>query len=407
MLYPSPLFYTLWCEDLPPSRSLAERGQPRRNATCHHPPPCGWGCRTVKGYSTAPHPSPLRLPLFRGRWHVQASWGHAGAPLPPPTRLPLHRSSRQAVQGGWNPATAYPATCRTHVLQCGPLLGQHCPRRDKHLQFFYFTERGILSPVRAVCRQRAPGPRRNTECHWLPRNFAILLPPGSTDRHCRATCPSRHRRRRRRPVLTGIDDVCTVAPSSAAPRVHTPTRARSPTSPPKTAVPEHFMHEPTQPEHFPGSSPNPSPPPAKRTRKAARRRCEAELLRDGGEEGDILLSPLTRPFPALTPQPPTPPPAPTPTPRSALPVLTSSQGPPTPACSSPEQPSPIAALVIPFTPPTPCVSPPTPLPATGPPTPPKWPEAYIFSTDPDRIVCRKCCKRHYNFRWYSHCFMCN
>jgi hypothetical protein len=150
--------------------------------------------------------------------------------------------------------------------------------------------------------------------------------------------------------------------------------------------------------------PNPSPPPAKRTRKAARRRCEAELLRDGGEEGDLLLSPLMRPSPALMPWLPTPPPAPIPTPRSALLVLTSPQGPLTPACSSPEQPLPIAAPVIPSTPPTPCVSPP---PATGPPTQPPLPEVFIFSTDPGSILCRKCCKHHYNFRWYCHCFMCN
>ncbi len=101
------------------------------------------------------------------------------------------------------------------------------------------------------------------------------------------------------------------------------------------------------------------------------------------------------------------------TPRLALPVQTSPQGPPTPACATPEQPSPIAAPVRPSTPPTSCV-PPAPVylaqgepPATGPTTPPPWPEAYIFSMDPDRIMCRKCCKRHYNFHWYSHCFMCN
>jgi hypothetical protein len=45
--------------------------------------------------------------------------------------------------------------------------------------------------------------------------------------------------------------------------------------------------------------------------------------------------------------------------------------------------------------------------ADGPPSPLPWPEPYVFSTDPDRIICRKCCKRHYNFRWYSHCFMCH
>jgi hypothetical protein len=31
----------------------------------------------------------------------------------------------------------------------------------------------------------------------------------------------------------------------------------------------------------------------------------------------------------------------------------------------------------------------------GPPPPPPWTDA--FSTDPDRILCRKCCKRSYIF----------
>jgi hypothetical protein len=79
--------------------------------------------------------------------------------------------------------------------------------------------------------------------------------------------------------------------------------------------------------------------------------------------------------------------------------------------SSPELPSPphpvveaISAIASPA--PSHQSSSPTPV-STGPPTPPPWPEAYVFSTDPDRIVCRKCCNRHYNFRWYIHCFMCN
>jgi hypothetical protein len=43
--------------------------------------------------------------------------------------------------------------------------------------------------------------------------------------------------------------------------------------------------------------------------KAARRRCEVELLRDGGEDEALSLSPLntTPPSPARMPLPPTPP----------------------------------------------------------------------------------------------------
>jgi hypothetical protein len=60
-------------------------------------------------------------------------------------------------------------------------------------------------------------------------------------------------------------------------------------------------------------------------------------------------------------------------------------------------------------PPSPAPAPSTiPAPATSnPPPPPPWPEGYVFSTDPDRIICRYCCKRHYNYKWYSHCFLCH
>jgi hypothetical protein len=188
----------------------------------------------------------------------------------------------------------------------------------------------------------------------------------------------------------------------------------------------------------------PSPPPAKRTRKAVKRRCEAELLRGGGEWGTLLLSPPHgSPLQSvLPPQPQSPITLPPPqTPPSLLPP-----GPSSPIRATPEPPSPTTALSDFLTPPptasvpqsaheaaapedaapedaapeaaTPDVASPDAAapeittnensePVKGPPPPPPWPEAYIFSTDPDRIVCRKCCKRHYNFRWYSHCFMCH
>jgi hypothetical protein len=46
-----------------------------------------------------------------------------------------------------------------------------------------------------------------------------------------------------------------------------------------------------------------------------------------------------------------------------------------------------------------------PLRPPAPPPLPPWSDA--FSTDPDRIICCKCCRRSYVFRWYSHCFMCH
>jgi hypothetical protein len=64
-------------------------------------------------------------------------------------------------------------------------------------------------------------------------------------------------------------------------------------------------------------------------------------------------------------------------------------------------------------PPSPPSSPPTApppeeepqrVPASLPPSPP-WSEA--ISTDPDRIICQKCCNRSYLFRWYTHGYMCH
>jgi hypothetical protein len=181
-----------------------------------------------------------------------------------------------------------------------------------------------------------------------------------------------------------------------------------------TAMPASIAPTPvTSPPHF---SPIPSPPPAKRTRKAVKRRCEAELLRYEGEEDTLLLSPPhgSPPPPALLPHPPpiTPPMSRTPPP---LPPL--EQGLTMPICATPELPSPTAAPTDLSTPPPTALAPqpaseiagPAHCPATAdrPPSLPPWPESYVFSTDPDRIVCRKCCQRHYNFRWYSRCFMCH
>jgi hypothetical protein len=161
-----------------------------------------------------------------------------------------------------------------------------------------------------------------------------------------------------------------------------------------------------------------SPPPAKRTRKAMKRRCEAELLRDEGEDGNLLLSPLRHlpPPPVLSPlsTPSSPP-----TPRMPPPPSPPEPRPSTPIRTTPVPPSPTAAPADLLTPPPIAVSPPPDavdeyaelvqcmVTTDGPPPPPPWTESYVFSDDPDRIVCRKCCNRHYNYRWYNHCFMCH
>jgi hypothetical protein len=136
------------------SPSLRVDGMPRHAGTTphHHAtcplPPRGRGCRSVKGFST-----------------------NDTAPLPPPPRLPLHRSRRQAVQGGWDPATVYPTTCRPHALHCGPLLGQRYPRRDELWQFSYIPERGILSPLQTLrCQHHCRPYNRHRQCRSRRRD---------------------------------------------------------------------------------------------------------------------------------------------------------------------------------------------------------------------------------------------
>ncbi len=215
--------------------------------------------------------------------------------------------------------------------------------------------------------------------------------------------------------------------------MHTPTHAKLPTTLPKQTVSEHPLPEPQWPKqhqvlrtpqyrqnhrlHYPNrwylSTHCPCPhgpstrqilhqtPRHHQPNGQGRRRCEAELLRDGGEEEMLFLSPLntTPPSPGLRPQPLTPPPAPSSTRQSPLPAQLS------PACATPDHPLPTTTPVIISTLPSSHRLPPMPTPttanlvldappATGPPTPPPRPEAYVFSADPDRIECRKCCNRH-------------
>jgi hypothetical protein len=66
---------------------------------------------------------------------------------------------------------------------------------------------------------------------------------------------------------------------------------------------------PLPPEHLPvtDTSLPPYTPPAKRTRKAAKRQCEAELLREDDEESSLFFSPFacwTPPSSSPQPSPP-------------------------------------------------------------------------------------------------------
>ncbi len=243
----------------------------------------------------------------------------------------------------------------------------------------------------------------------------------SACRRCR-----RGRPHRRGPAVSAASPTRTSLP---------PTRsAPSPTWPePPPPVPP--APEPSPPE----SPPTPSPPPAKRTRKVAKWRCVVELLRGEGVKDDFyVLPPVPMPPPARSPLPPSPTPTVSPITEQSLcfpdlpqllalqPVSTPDHSAPAPAPStifSPPIPQglpsspPLAALVI-STPtsqapaPSTISSPPTasgPTPSAAPerssttpatseqPPPPPWRKGYVFSTDPDIIICWYCCKRHYNY----------
>jgi hypothetical protein len=133
-------------------------------------------------------------------------------------------------------------------------------------------------------------PRRNTKLLRLPRNNAVMPPSSNNAHHWRAT----------RPWPAPLSWIR--VPSARAPAARATARLSAHANAAKIAE-LHYTNKryqsnlrpvPLRPEHSPDFSSNPSPsaPPAKRTRKVARRRCEAELLRDGREEEALVLSPL-------------------------------------------------------------------------------------------------------------------
>jgi hypothetical protein len=224
-----------------------------------------------------------------------------------------------------------------------------------------------------------------------------------------APAVGRRRRRRRRRAQTGA----TFATNAPRPDLMSdqPPSSRGAPSPvaPSSVVP-------TPPSATAAS------PPAKRTRKATKRRCEVELLRYDSTEGtddndDLHVSPISCSHSEEAPEnyslstsfehvPPA---------KTILTTTTSTPTPPSPPGPASPQPapSPPSTPTIPPAPASPPNSAATASPSTStpagpePPPPPPWPEGYVFSDDPDRIICRKCCKRHYNYKWYRHCFLCH
>jgi hypothetical protein len=109
-------------------------------------------------------------------------------------------------------------------------------------------------------------------------------------------------RRRRHPRRRGQAVSAAATTRTSSPPIISALPSTRPEHPsPTLPVPELSPHK---------SPPIPSPPPAKRTRKAVKRRCEVELLRGDGMEDDFYVPPpLLMPPSACSP----PPPSPTPT----------------------------------------------------------------------------------------------
>jgi hypothetical protein len=225
----------------------------------------------------------------------------------------------------------------------------------------------------------------------------------SSSMDANAPADGRRRRRRRRRARTGT----TFATNAPRPDLMSD-------QPPSPVAPSPVVPSPP--------SASATSPPAKRTRKATKRRCEVELLRDDyteetNDNDDFPVSPLACSYPEEAPENHSlstsfehvPPAKTSPTTTTSTPTPPSPPGPasPQPAPSPPSTPTPPPA---PASPPTSAATASTSTTTTDgpePPPPPPWPEGYVFSDDPDRIICRKCCKRHYNYKWYRHCFLCH
>jgi hypothetical protein len=287
------------------------------------------------------------------------------------TRLPASYTGSRPIH---TPAPSWASIVRDGARANHTAVSRH--------DFLTLYERCIDSGLRTrlILRHQAGSNEISISCRLNAPPADVYAPPNVR----------RRRRRRKR------------APA-AAPAVSNP-------SPPLDSGPSHKT-APSPQTTAPREAPSPAEaasPPAKRTRKAARRRCELELLRyndtDDESDDDLHLSPASQarqttpidsePTPVAQPTPVSSPVSSPTTPTSTTPAPPSLQA-ESPA-GQPPPPSP------PTTPPD--KEEPTRAPA-GPPPPPPWSDA--FSTDPDQIICRKCCKRSYVFRWYSHCYLCH
>ncbi len=199
--------------------------------------------------------------------------------------------------------------------------------------FVAFYDRCISSGLKArISLSNSSGVQEVTlTCHFLSSL-------ASAPRH----------RRRCRPQRRG-QAVCAAATTrTSSPPIISALSSTRPEHPsPIPTVPLPSLHK---------SPPTPSPPPAKWTRKAVKRRCEVELLRGVRVEDDVyVLPPLLTLPPARSPPPLSPTPTPTTSPVAELSLFLTDppQLPTTQPVNTPDHSAPAPAPSAIFSPPTP------------------------------------------------------
>jgi hypothetical protein len=189
---------------------------------------------------------------------------------PPPAPPPPPQQGSQAGRVGWRGLNNnYLAAVLSPILdQHGPVLSEMArpptasqPSPDK-----------ISSLYTSVVSTPAFGCivfRHQAGSHEVLISCCLCAPP--SDACAPADVRRRRHRRNRAPAAAATSEP---PPVHGAPRPTAPSQS-SPT-PPDVPSPATIVS-----------------PPAKRTRKAARRRCEAELLRDSDAEDELQLSPIS------------------------------------------------------------------------------------------------------------------
>jgi hypothetical protein len=216
------------------------------------------------------------------------------APPPPPQQGSqaglVSRRGTSLYLAGDPPPISNPEPSLTSVVRDGARATHTAVSRQDFLALYeHCSESGLRT--RLILRHQAGSYEISISCR-------LSAPPSD------ANAPHNVRRRRRRRNR---------APATAPPRTAPPSYPAASSLPPSIPRDVPSLTEPASPQ-------------AKRTRKAARRRCEAELLREHDSDEDLQLSPLSHcrqatpinPDPALAIPPPLDPPPATDEPDATL-----------------------------------------------------------------------------------------